>query len=634
METEQQKASNIVIDFDSTFMKVEALEELAEIVLKDADNKDEIVDQIKAITNLGVDGKITFNQSLKRRMALLRANREHLEKLVRRLRRKVSTSFSRNKAFFKKFEGRIFIISNGFKDFIDPIVKPYGIDSDHVLGNTFIYDDKGWITGFDEENPLAHSKGKSRRLKALNLEGEIMVIGDAYTDFEMVEAGIAHKFYAFTENVLRENILDKADHVTPSFDEFLYVNKMPRALSYPKNRIKVLLLDEINGTAQKLFEEEGYQIEIVSGNLSEDELCEKIVDVSVLGVHDQTAITAKVLQHANRLMAIGVFSTGASLVNLEACTAAGVVVFNAPYTNTRSQVELAIGEIIMLMRGIPTHMDSIESEKWAIPASRSFEIRGKKLGIVGYGHAGQQLSVVAEALGMDVYFYDLVEKPALGNATKCHTLRQLLRQVDVVSLHVDNRPENEGFFNKAAFKAMRENSVLISLSNGLAVDLDLLRTNLKSGKILGAALDLPPTTKDKGTEKILAKLNAFDNVILTPNLAGNTLEARQETAAFVPEKIIGYVNSGNSAESINFPRLQLPSLKNAHRLIHIHENRPGMLANIDNVLAEHNINILGQYLKTNDQIGYVIIDINKKYSKKVLKDLKQIKHTIKFRVLY
>lgn len=626
MENGKTMNSYIIIDFDSTFMKVEGLEELAEIVLKNSPDQERIVNEIKAITDLGMDGKIGFNESLTRRLNLLRVNQEHLDKLVRRLKRKVSDSFSRNKAFFKKFKGRIYIISNGFKDFIDPVVQPYGIDSAHVLANTFVYDEDGWVIGFDQNNELAHSKGKSKKLKKLDLDGEIMVIGDAYTDFEMVEAGIAHKFFMFTENVLRESILDKADHVTPSFDEFLYVNQMPRALSYPKNRIKVLLQGGLDEQVKSAFAAEGYQVEVGPAELEGEAFLRQLKDASILGIRAQTEVNPEVLKQTNRLMAIGLFDTGTGRVDLEACADFGVTVFNAPYTNTRSQVELAIGYMIMLMRQVPVYINAGEKAE-TVP---SHEIRGRKLGIIGYGHAGSQLSVLAEAFGMDVYYYDMIDKPPIGNATKCHTLKELLRKVEIVAIHVDDRPENTGFFDKAAFKAMNKNSILIDLSHGHAVDKKALVKHLKSGKVLGAAIDAFPN----GEEEDWAALRQFQNVILTPNIAGQTAEAQKETAAFVPTKVIDYINTGNTSESLNFPELQLPTLKNAHRLIHIHHNKPGVLANIDSVMAKHNINILGQYLKTNDQIGYVIVDINKKYDKKVLKDLKQVKHTIKFRILY
>lgn len=632
MEVAQSK-KNIIIDFDSTFASVEALEEIADIVLQGSPEKSEILEEIKHITNLGVDGKITFNESLNRRLGLLRIHRDHLEKLIRRLKRKVSTSFSRNRAFFKKYEGRIFIISNGFKDFIDPVVAPYGIDSDHVLANTFTYDEDGWVNGFDEKNLLAHSKGKSRTLKDLKLKGEIYVIGDAYTDYEMKEAGIAHKFFAFTENVLRENILEKADHITPSFDEFLYVNQMPRALSYPKSRIKVILPANMHDNALAAFEKEGYQIEKIDFS-NEKELGKAIKGGSILCLYSDTALPERLLKKANRLMAIGIFGGAVAPLDLETCTRQGIIAFNAPYTNTRSLVELAIGEIIMLFRRVPSYNRQMHRGQWNSTKHQSYEIRGKKLGIVGYGNSGTQLSVIAESLGMDVYYYDIMEKQAIGNATKCESLRKLLKKVDVVSLHIDKREENEGFFGKKAFKMMRKGALLLNLSNGRAVDLEILYEQLQSGKLAGAALDVFPVEPVTGQEEVIAKLSQFDNVLLTPHIGGKTMEAEQNTASFVPSQIIDYVNTGSSFGSVNFPQLQLPALKNAHRLIHIHHNMPGILARINSILADHNINITGQYLKTNEQIGYVITDINKKYGKKVLEALKGIEHTIKFRVLY
>lgn len=632
----QERQKYIVIDFDSTFMKVEALEELAEIVFAElpAAQREKKVNEIKHITDLGVDGKITFNDSLTRRLAQLSFNKDHLQILIDRLRDQVSTSFSRNKAFFEKYKEQIYIVSNGFKEFIDPVVAAYHIDSDHVCANTFLFDEEGNVIGFDQENPLAHSKGKSRTLKALDLPGEIYVIGDSYTDYEMKEAGIAHKFFAFTENVLRENILDRADHITPSLDEFLYVNQMPMAISYPKSRIKVLLLENIHPDAEMILSEEGYQVTRLQGALSEEELMEAIKDIHVLGIRSKTHLTRKVLENANRLMAVCAFCIGTKQIDLDACAEKGIVAFNAPYSNTRSVVELAIGEIIMLMRRIPYLNRNMHQAKWSKTATHSFEVRGKKLGIVGYGNIGKQLSVLAEAIGMDVYYYDAAERLALGNATKCRSLKELLGIADVVSLHVDDRPENHGFFGKKAFEAMKDGSILINLSRGFVVDIPTLKANLESGKIRGAAIDVFPKEPKTNNDPFESELIGLPNLILTPHIGGSTQEAQQHIGNFVPSRILEYINAGCTEGAVNFPNLQLPELKDAHRLIHIHRNKPGIMSKINSVLANHDINIVGQYLKTNEQLGYVILDIDKEYSRDVLEDLKEIDGTIKFRVLY
>ena len=435
-----------IFDFDSTFTQVEALDELAEIAFAGKPEREQVVQQIAELTDRAMAGELDFREALEQRLQLLHANKQDLQQLVEVLKEKISPSVVRNKAFFEQNRDDILIISSGFKDFIVPVVAELGIPANQVYANTFTFDSAGKINGFDTDNPLSQQKGKVKLMQQLNLEGDVYVIGDGYTDYEIREAGFAKKFYAFTENVERQKVTDQADHVAPSFDEVLYVNQLPMSISYPKNRIKVLLLENIHPSAAATFEEEGYTVVTRSGALDEKELAEAIKDVSILGIRSKTQLTAPVLEHAKRLMLVGAFCIGTNQIDLAACLRKGVAVFNAPYSNTRSVVELAIGEIIMLMRNLPDKVTAMHQGKWEKSASNSFEIRGKKLGIVGYGNIGSQLSVLAEAMGMDVHYYDIVEKLALGNATKCSSLEELLQLSDVVTLHVDGRPENTAFF--------------------------------------------------------------------------------------------------------------------------------------------------------------------------------------------
>ena len=409
---------------------------------------------------------------------------------------------------------------------------------------------------------------------------------------------------------------------------------MDTVTSYPKNRIKVLLLENIHPEALRLMKEEGYNVETHTAALDEDELIERIKDVSILGIRSKTHVTKKVLDNANRLIAVGAFCIGVNQIDLVSCVKKGVAVFNAPYSNTRSVVELAIGEMIMLMRNLPDKLPLMHQGTWDKSAKNSFEVRNKKLGIVGYGNIGTQLSVLAESFGMVVYYYDVVERLSLGNARKCNALKELLETVDVVSLHVDGRPENEKFIGEDQFKMMKPGMILINLSRGNIVDVDALRENMLNGKVRGAAVDVFPREPKSNNEEFMSPLRGLPNTILTPHIGGSTTEAQINIANFVPAKIIEYINTGSSTTSVNFPNIQLPKLENAHRLIHIHENVSGVLADINRVLAKHNINIMGQYLKTNEEIGYVITDIEKAYHDEVRKDLKAVKHTIKFRVLY
>lgn len=623
-----------VFDFDSTFVQVEALEELAEISLKGSKNREKAIQEIREITDLGIEGKISFTDGLRKRLAIIEANTEHLEKLVRRLRKKVSRSISRNQTFFTANRDKIYVISAGFKEFIVPIVADFGIPADRVYGNTFTIDKKGQITGFDKANVLSQSGGKVKQLEALGLKGEIFVVGDGYTDYQMKLGGEKVKFFAFTENIDRESASSNADHVTPSLDEFLYHNNLPMEISYPKNRIRVLLLENIHAQAEEAMRTEGYQVERLTKALSEDELCDAIKGVSILGIRSKTKVTKKVLAAADRLAAIGAFCIGTNQIDLEASLERGVAVFNAPYSNTRSVVELVIGEIIMLMRGIPDKDRMTHRGIWDKSANNSNEIRGKTLGIVGYGNIGSQLSVLAEGLGMKVIFFDKVDKLALGNAQRVSNLRALLKAADVVSLHVDGDQSNRDFFGEKEIGMMKEGAILLNLSRGFVVDVKALGKALKSGKLRGAGVDVFPKEPASNDDPFVTELQGIPNVILTPHVGGSTTEAQMDIAAYVPDKLINYINTGNSFMSVNFPHLQLPLMANVHRLLHIHRNVPGILAQINQVLSAHGCNIEGQYLKTNETIGYVITDINKKYDTEVIKALRGIENTIKFRVLY
>ncbi|MCK0147020.1 phosphoglycerate dehydrogenase [Arenibacter sp. F26102] len=622
-----------VFDFDSTLTRVEALDVLAEITLKGRSDKDEIIREIQKITNLGIDGDISFTQSLEKRIKLLNAHKDDLDNLVQLLRQKISKSIESNKEFFHNYSDDIYVISCGFKEFIDPIVAEYNIPADRVYANTFKFDENGKIIGFDEDNVLALHNGKIACLKNLNLQGEVQVIGDGYSDYVMREAGIADKFFAYTENVHREKAARNADYITPNLDEFLFVNKLPRKISYPKNRIKILLLENVHQNAFDTLSEEGFSVELLKHSLTEEELIEKIKGVHVLGIRSKTQVTKNVLEAADKLMVVGAFCIGTTQIDLDACKRKGVVVFNAPYSNTRSVVELAIGEIIMLMRSIFPRSTEIHDGQWNKTAANSKEVRGKNLGIVGYGNIGKQLSVLAEALGMRVYYYDVGDQLALGNATKCSTLEDLLNVSDVVTLHIDDNKANKNFIGEREINQMKDGALFVNLSRGFVVDIEALANALKSGKLAGAAIDVFPE-EPRSNGEFLTELKGLENVILTPHIGGSTEEAQRDIADFVPNKIMDYINSGNTVDAVNFPNIRLPKQNNAHRFLHIHKNVPGVMAKINEVLARFDMNISGQYLSTDNEVGYVISDLDKEYNKDVLKALKKIDNTIKFRVLY
>jgi D-3-phosphoglycerate dehydrogenase len=623
----------LVFDFDSTFTQVEGLDELAAIALIGQPDQAQRVAAIKALTDQGMAGEIGFQESLSKRLALLGAHRRHLAPLVAHLQGKVSESIRRNGDFFRQHADRIYVVSSGFREFIEPVVAEFGIAAGHVLANTFTFDAEGNITGCDAANVLSRDGGKIQQLKDLQLDGPVYVLGDGYTDYQIREAGLAKRFYAYTENVSRPSVVAAADEVLPTFDEFLYQLKLPMTLSYPKNRIKVLLLENPDARAAELFRQEGYQVELVPGALDEDELIQRIEGVSILGIRSKTNVTERVLAAANRLIAIGAFCIGTNQIDLPAAMRKGVAVFNAPFSNTRSVVELTLAELIVLARRIPEKNPKMHAGEWDKSAKGAFEVRGKTLGIIGYGNIGAQLSVVAEALGLKVLYYDVAEKLQLGNATKVNTLAELLPQADIVTLHIDGRPENKNFFGDRHFALMKPGALFINNARGHVVDVPALAEALHSGHLGGAAIDVFPYEPKTNQETFESELRGLPNVLLTPHIGGSTAEAQRNIAEFVPERIMQYINTGNTQQSVNFPNILLPS-QQAHRLIHIHANVPGVLAKINNVLAAHHVNILGQYLKTNELVGYVITDIDKAYDQDVIQALREVEHTIKFRVLY
>jgi D-3-phosphoglycerate dehydrogenase len=427
---------HFIIDFDSTFTQVEALDELARISLKAHPDREKIYKQIEDLTNLAMEGKLSFSQSLEGRVKLLEANREHLKQLVSHLKKKVSTSFSRNTIFFKNHQDEVLIVSGGFKEFITPVVTEYHIKKENIYANTFVFDEEGNIIGYDRENPLSKEGGKVILLKELALQGDIYGIGDGYSDFQLKESGLIKKFFAFTENIERKSVAERADHITPSFDEFLYINKLPRAISYPKNRIKCLVVGNVDEEALAQMRKEGYNIR-VKETVEEAYLQE----AGVLLCDESKQPTPEQLQNAGRLKVIGIFGKVQSRKLSEAACANGIIIFDDSKNNPRS----------------------------------------------------------------------------------------------------------------------------------------------------------------------------FD---------------------FIPKRVIAFMNEGKTHTSCNFPDLQPPRVSNAHRLIHIHKNVPGILAKINEVFANHNINIVGEFLVTNPQIGYVITDVNTGYDPQVLNELKAIEQTIKFRLLY
>lgn len=397
---------------------------------------------------------------------------------------------------------------------------------------------------------------------------------------------------------------------------------------------RVLLLEKIHPVAAQRFRDAGYIVEEVPGALQGPELAARLQDVTILGIRSKTTLTREVVEGAPALAAVGAFCIGTNQVEVEACLDRGVAVFNAPYSNTRSVVEMALGEMIILLRDILRKSTLLHEGIWQKSAPGAREVRGKRLGIVGYGNIGAQLSVLAEGLGMEVRYYDVAEKLALGNARPCRTLDELLGSCDVITVHVDGSPDNRDIIGARQFERMKEGVVFINLSRGFVVNLEALKAALESGKVAGAAIDVFPAEPKQDGDPFESILQGMPNVILTPHIGGSTEEAQENIARFVPDRILDFLEKGSSTLSVNFPQIQLPEIRDSHRVVHVHRNVPGILARINHVLAAREINITGQYLKTNERIGYVITDIARNYSPEVVQELAGIPDTIRMRVLY
>lgn len=410
---------------------------------------------------------------------------------------------------------------------------------------------------------------------------------------------------------------------------------MSKATSYPKDKINILFLENISDRAVEQFRRNGYKnIKRINGALNEEQLIKEIKDVHLLGIRSKTHVTEKVLSHSTKLQAIGCFCIGVNQVNLKAATACGISVFNAPYSNTRSVAELVLGLSIMLIRRVPGKNKAAHEGIWLKESKGSFELRGKKLGIIGYGNIGSQLSTMAESLGMKVIFYDIETKLPLGNASACRSLKELISTADIVTVHVPETEQTRHLINKNNIKLFKPGSILINYARGEVVDYNAVSRALKDGLLAGAAADVFPNEPEKNGDAFVSPLQGLDNVILTPHIGGSTEEAQENIGEDVSGKLFNFLEKGITTGSHTVPALSLPPVEGSHRILHIHKNIPGVLGEINTRLSSHNINILGQYLKTNEEIGYVVVDVDHSLSAKAFELLKAVKATIKVRVVY
>ncbi len=624
----------LLLDFDSTLVGFETLEALAEVALDGRPDADARRAEIARLTDEAMEGRLDFNEALTRRLALVEADRGHVEAVADRAVAALTPSVRRNLEALRRHADRIHILSAGFREIIAPVAEAMGLDPAHVHCNDLAYDGAGRVVGADGSNPLAWEDGKIEAVRALALDGPVVMVGDGWGDWRVREAGLADRFWAYTEVVTRDRVVERADATASTLDEILHAEGFAARFSYPRGRMKVLLLENVHPRAVERFRAEGYAVETLKGALTEERLIERIQGVHVLGVRSKSEVTARVLAAADRLLAVGAFCIGTNQIDLAAAAEKGVAVFNAPYSNTRSVVELVIGLTVALTRRVADKSSALHAGRWEKTADGAHELRGQTLGVVGYGAIGSQLSVLAEAMGMKVVFHDLDEKLALGNARRVRSLDEVLAEADVLTVHVDGRRENANLIGPAQFARMKPGALFINLSRGHVVDIEALADAVRSGRLGGAAVDVFPEEPASNTDGFVTPLQGLPNIILTPHIGGSTEEAQEAIADFASERLLGFLNRGDTTFSVNLPNVRLSEVTGAHRLLHIHRNQPGVLAAINRALAEGGLNILAQHLKTDERTGYVIVDVEGDYDPAALEGLKAVDGALRFRVLY
>jgi D-3-phosphoglycerate dehydrogenase len=405
-------------------------------------------------------------------------------------------------------------------------------------------------------------------------------------------------------------------------------------ISFPKDKINILLLENIHENAFNLFKNDGFSVKLMKDAYTEDELCEAIKDVHVLGIRSKTNVTAKVFENAHKLLTLGCFCIGTNQVDLSSAEKKGIPVFNAPYSNTRSVAELVIAEIIFLARKTGDQSRDAHNGKWNKIATGCFEVRGKTLGIIGYGHIGSQVSILAESFGMKVIFYDIQTKLPLGNAQPADTYEEVLKNADFISYHVPESPDTVNLLGAKEFATMKKGSYILNLSRGKVVDIDALAANLKSGHLAGAGIDVFPEEPKSNKDPFVSPLQNLPNVILTPHIGGSTEEAQRNIGLEVSNKLLRYVNNGSTSFAVNFPNIELPLIKDNYRILNVHKNQPGFLRDINKIVSDVGANISAQFLSTTADIGYLIMDLNKKLGDQVKEEIIKNPLSIKTRILY
>ena len=643
---------NIIFDFDSTIINAEGIELIVESALTRAEKgeRKEKLALLHEITNTVTDGKMSFSEAFKQRFALADVKIEDVTKVAANIVHSINPQVKETIKALHQHNKNIYVFSISFKELALPVTRELGISDENVFANQIELANNEQVVGVNANQALFLNTGKVYLAELLlnqnKLNGDTAIVGDGYSDLLVRKNNIAQIFVYFSGTHIRPQVQIEADFIIDRFDQLLPLfcsneelsnetamalgssNKEPQNSELPP---KTILLENIHQNAVEHLIKNQLNTEAFKGAWDEEALAQNAHDANVLGIRSKTTLSVDTIKVMQNLWVVGAFCIGTNQIDLEAATRAGIPVFNAPYSNTRSVAELVVGETIMLMRNIPAKNSAAHKGTWLKGAFGSSEIRGKTIGIIGYGHIGSQVSIMLENLGMSIIFHDIVDKLPLGNASRAANLNDLLQRADIVTLHVPDTEQTKKMMGKKELAIMKRGSFLINSSRGSIVDLDALKIALEKNHIAGAALDVFPDEPATQGDRFDLALQNFDNVILTPHIGGSTEEAQINIANYVAEKLVQFVKTGSTTGSVNFPQINLPRIAGTHRILHIHHNVPGVLAKINSVFARRNINVEGQILQTRGDIGYLIVDVNSQISAQVLEIMKLLTETIKVR---
>ncbi len=638
---------NIIFDFDSSIVTVKSVEFLLKTAIQQSGKERSVrLERLYELNGQIMEGKRLVGDALSCVLELAPLNLADVERAAEQMIRYVRPRVRETITDLLAREKKLFVFSVGIDKMVVPLARRLGIPANNIFTNNLRFNQKGRVTGFDDSNPLFSNVGKlylaEKLSKAGRLDGGTAVVGDSLADLAICKNKIGDMFVYFAGPTVWEDTRRQADFSVDRFDRLLPLFCSDDELSHDKagalvsgdepetKKPSILLLENVHHRAEEKLREAGYDVALEKSAWEEEKLC-RSVHVNVLGIRSRTRLSRRAIMEMKQLWVIGAFCIGTNQIDLVAATEAGIPVFNAPYANTRSVAELVVGEVIMLMRRTFEKSSAAHQGRWLKSAHGAREIRGKTVGIVGYGRIGSQVSVLLENMGMSVLYFDIVDKLPLGNAKAVDTLQEVLENADIVTLHVPDTPITQGLIGKKELSMMKCGVCLINASRGKVVDLEALRQSMDSGHIAGAALDVFPEEPARAEDIFHTPMQGAPNVILTPHIGGSTLEAQENIAEYISSKFEKFIRTGSTIGSVNLPEMELPRIQGTHRILHVHRNVPGVLAKINSVFARRNINVEGQILQTKGSIGYLIVDVDQDVADQVLNLLTAVTETIKVR---